>query len=124
MRTVAVPLLRLEFGVRWTARVLAVLLVGMVLVFLIGEGGINPLKLTTFELILMTLHLVTWIGLAVAWQWPFFGGLMAAAGTALYYAVDVAATGRFLNNVFFDLMFLAGILFMVSDLIRRRMAAG
>jgi hypothetical protein len=53
MRFLSAPLFYLEGGVRWTARVLTALLVGLVLVIFIGEG-FNPLKLKGVEVIQMT----------------------------------------------------------------------
>ena len=35
---------RILLGLRWSARILGLLLVGMVLVFLVGEGPPNPVR--------------------------------------------------------------------------------
>jgi hypothetical protein len=34
----------LEFALRWTVRVLSVVLVGLALAIYVGEGGFNPLR--------------------------------------------------------------------------------
>jgi hypothetical protein len=122
MRFLPLALLRLELTVRWTARALSVLLVGMVVVFMIGEGGFNRWKLSTIEAVLMAYLLTTCVGMLLAWWWPFLGGVMASAGILLFYAVDVAGRGgKFLNNLYFDLMLLTGLLFVLSAWLKRHM---
>jgi hypothetical protein len=124
VRTLPLRLFHLEIGLRWTARVLAVFLVGLVLVFFIGEGEFSRFTLSAVEAILMTFLFSTCIGMALAWRWPLIGGVISVTGILLYYAVDVVMRGgRFLNNVYFDLMLLAGVLFLLSAIIRRRMSA-
>ena len=126
MNSLPVTPLRLEVGVRWTARVLAVLLVGMVLWFLIAdiaEGGTNPVKLNLRDAFNLTWLFTACIGMVVAWRWPLIGGGITTAAILLYYAVSLV-TGSFLNNLYFNLMLLAGILFMVSAFVRRRKSVG
>jgi hypothetical protein len=62
----------------------------------------------------------TCIGSALAWRWPLFGGAITTAAILLYYVARSVDSGKFWNNLYFNLMLLAGILFMASDLIRRR----
>jgi hypothetical protein len=112
----------LEAGLRWTARLLGALLVVLVLVILIGEG-FNPLKLRPVEAIQMTLFLTTCIGLVIAWRWPFIGGAISTGGILLFFAVEFAVTGSFPKGLVFHLMLLAGLLFLLSGFISRRMAA-
>src|SRR6266545_605901 len=86
-----------EAGLRWTVRLLGALLVGLVLVMFMGEGGFNPLKLRAVESVQMTLFVTTCIGLVIAWRWPFVGGAISTGGILLF--------------------------FLLSGFIRRRMAA-
>ncbi len=114
-----------ESGLRWTAKLLAAVLVGLVLVIFVGvtlDGGFNPLKLRGVEPIQMVFFWIACIGMVVAWRWPFVGGAIATAGILLFYAVDVVVRSRFLNNLYFDLMLLAGILFLLSAITRKRMS--
>lgn len=127
MRSVPVPLFCLEVALRWTARVLTVLLVGMFLWFFLADiagGGTNPFKLAVLDALRLTFLFMTCIGLMLAWRWPFVGGVISFVGILLYYAVDVVVRGSFVNILYFDLMLLAGILFMVCALIKRRMSVG
>jgi hypothetical protein len=128
MKSLPRSLLTLEPGVRWAARVLAVLLVAMVLWFLVAhvaEGGLNEFRLTLKEAVLMVLLLTTCIGLVLAWRWSLIGGATATAGMILFYAVEFFVSGhRPLNNLYFNLMLFTGILFLLSAIIRRRVSVG
>jgi hypothetical protein len=109
----------------WTARALAVLLAGMVLVFLIADGGLNPLRLTGREAALMACLMSTCSGLVLAWRWPFLGGLISTVGILLFYSIEsIASQWRFFNNLYFNLMLVAGILFVLGALIKRRRSSG
>lgn len=115
---------RLEAGLRWTARLLAAVLVGLVLVIFIGEGSFNPLKLTPVEAILMALFVSACVGLVIAWHWPLTGGVASTVGVLGFYAIEFALKGRFPGGPVFPLMGLAGVLFLLSAFVRRRMSAG
>jgi hypothetical protein len=113
----------LQAGLRWIARLLAALLVGLVLVVFIGEGGFNPLKLRAVEAVQMTLFLTSCIGLVIAWRWPFVGGAISAGGILLFLAVEFTVTGSFPKGLVFHLILLSGLLFLLSGFISRRRAA-
>jgi len=113
----------IEAGLRWTARLLAAALVGLVVVIFVGEG-FNPLKLKAVEAIQMTFFLTTCVGMVVAWRWPFLGGAMATAGMLCFFAVEFAVTGGLPKGLVFHLMLLTGLLFLLSALVRRRLSAG
>ena len=119
MRSLSAPLFYLEVGVRWTARVLSALLVGLVLVIFIGEG-FNPLKLKGVEAIQMTFFWTTCIGMVIAWRWQVIGGALALGGMILFFAVERFVTGGFPRGPIFYLMLMPGILFLVASLLRAR----
>ena len=123
MSSLHLPPSILEAGLRWTARLLGALLVGLVLVMFIGEGGVNPLKLRAVEAIQMTLFLTTCVGLVIAWRWPYLGGAIATGGILLFFAVEFAVTGSFPKGLVFHLLLVPGILFLLSEFSRRRIAA-
>ena len=114
----------LESGLRWTARLFAAALLGLVAVIFLGEGGFNPLKLTAVEAIQMTLFLTTCSGLVVAWRWQVIGGALSLGGMILFLAVEFAVRGGLPRGLLLHLMLLPGILFLVDGIIRKRMAAG
>jgi hypothetical protein len=109
----------LELGLRWTARLLAACLVGLVVVIYLGEG-FNPFKLTAIEALQKTFFLITCVGLVVGWRWPLIGGVISTGGMLLFVAIEFAVNGRFPRGPVFHLMLLAGILFLPSGSMRRR----
>lgn len=115
---------KLEATLRWTARLLAAALVGLVLLILIGEGGFNPVMLSPVEAILMALFLITCLGLVIAWRWPLTGGVLSTVGILGFYAIEFAMKGRFPGGPVFPLMLLAGILFLLNAFSKRSMSAG
>jgi hypothetical protein len=126
MRSLAVPLLRLEICVRRTARVLTAVLVGVVLVIFVGvtlDGGFNPLKLKGVEPLQMILFWTACIGMVVAWRRPVIGGALSLGGMILFFAVEFAVRGAPPGGLLLYLMLLPGILFLVDGFIRKRMAA-
>jgi hypothetical protein len=122
MRSLPLPLIRLDVGVRWTARVLTVLLVGVVLVIFIGEG-LNPLRLKGIEVLQMALFWTACIGIVLAWRWPVIGGALSLGGMILFVTVELAVTGGFPRRHFCYLMLLPGILFLADGFISRHISA-
>jgi hypothetical protein len=113
-----------EADLRWTARVLAVCLVGLVLAIYIGEGGPTPFKLSALEAIQMVFFWTTCLGMVAALRWQVLGGAISAAGMLLFLTVELGAIGRLPRGAVFYLMLLPGILFMVSGFLRKRTAPG
>ena len=125
MRTVSVPLFRLEVGIRWTARVLTAFLLGLVLVMFVGltvDGGFDPLKLSEVEALQMIFFWTACIGMAIAWRWQVIGGAFSLGGMILFFAVEFAVRGALPRGLVLHLMLLPGILFLVDGFIRRRMS--
>jgi hypothetical protein len=108
-------------GLRWTARLLALMLASLVLLMAIGEG-FNPGRLTTAELILTVPFFVVWIGLLLGWRWEGIGGILVVAGVAGFYLIHFAQTGfgRFPMGWVFPMMAAPGVLFLVCWWLRRQ----
>jgi hypothetical protein len=107
-------------SIRWIARVMGVCVVGLVVVFFIGEGGFNPLRATRHESLQMLSVMITCAGLVAAWRWELFGGAMAVGGMLLFYALDFAANGHFPRGWVFGAIGLNGLLFILARLISTR----
>jgi hypothetical protein len=122
MKPLRAPPFVLEGSVRWTARVLSAVLVGIALLIFVGEG-FNPLKLKGIEPIQMALFWTACLGMVLAWRWPAAGGALSLGGMILFFAVETAVTGRLPRGLFLYLMLLPGTLFLLSALLRRRRAA-
>jgi hypothetical protein len=126
MSVFPVSLFHLEVGVRWTARVLAALLVGLVLVMFIGitlDGGVHPLELKGVEPLQMAFFWTACLGMAVAWRWEVVGGALCLGGMTLFFAVEFAVNGGLPGGLVLYLMPLPGILFLVDGFIRQGLAA-
>jgi hypothetical protein len=89
MKSLSVSLIRLEVGVGWTARALAAILVGLVLVPLVvnaiydvvhgfyEDGLPHASKMKGVDPIQMVFFWTACIGLVVAWRWPMMGGALS-----------------------------------------------
>ena len=123
MRSLAAPLFYLEVGVRWTARVLTALLVGLILVIFVGvtlDGGFHPLRLKGVEPIQMIFFWTACIGMVLAWRWQVIGGAISLSGMILFFAVEFFVTGGLPRGLVLYLMLLPGILFLMGSFIRAR----
>lgn len=109
-------------AVRWVARILGVLLVGLFVVFAIGQG-LQPLKLPGAEFGLMSVLLVALSGMLVAWRRELLGGLMIVAGMTAFYLINFTVSGQLPGGWVFPLCFVPGILALVCWLSRRTPAS-
>jgi hypothetical protein len=65
---------------RWIARIVGLLIFGLVLLFSIGEGfDPNPMKLAGMELAMSASFIVAMIGMVVLWNWEGIGSLWLLA---------------------------------------------
>lgn len=103
----------------WVARVLSVLGVGIILMFMIGEG-FNPLHLTAREALLsLFFPMGVCVGMIVGWFREGLGGAITALSLALFFVVHYAQRGRFPGGTAFLLFSSGGLLFLVSWLYTR-----
>jgi hypothetical protein len=114
---VSSPLPRL---VCWSARVTSLLLFGLVIVIVIGQGGPpNIFRQPTpvqVEFVALALMLV---GLVIGWVREGLGGLLVLIGLAAFNTVELAVNGRPALGAF-PLFAVPGALFLLSSLMRRR----
>ncbi|MGE3317416.1 MAG: hypothetical protein AB7O26_20055, partial [Planctomycetaceae bacterium] len=106
-------------AIRWTARITGFLIVGVFLLFLIGEG-FDPRKLTGAEIPQHAALLVALFGMLLLWKWELLGGALSIAGMIAFYAINFAASGRLPGGPVFPLCFLPGMLILASALIEHR----
>ena len=78
---------------RWIARLLGLVSVGIMLTFMIGEG-FNPLHFTPREWALCLCFPIGLLaGLLLAWRWELAGGLVAVLSLLTFYALHFAFSG-------------------------------
>ncbi len=85
-RSVARPLLR------WTARIVGALLVGLVILLAFGEG----VRFQDFDAVsgsMAAVFLVALVGMLFLWRWELVGGIMDLVGMGGFYAIDFLASG-------------------------------
>ena len=73
---------------RWTARVLGSLMVLFFLAFLLAEGPPPFSRFTATERLMALGMGAVFLGLAAAWKWEGWGGLLSVAGFALMVALS------------------------------------
>ncbi len=103
----------ITIGIRWVARALSLLVAGVIVLFFIGDGGLNPLKLTAREFVLMLFFFTTWLGLLLAWRWELVGGAMTVGGISLFYLFHLTATGHLPRGWAFGIIALPGLFFLL-----------
>jgi len=99
-------------AVRWIGRILGVLLVGLFLVFMIGQG-FNPLTLNGTEIRLASALFIALAGMLLVWRRELLGGTMVVAGMLAFYSINFATSGRLPSGSIFPLCFVPGILALV-----------
>jgi len=102
---------------RWMALILGTLMVLIFLAFFFGEGPPHFSALTAAEKLQFAAMGALFLGLAIAWKWEGWGGLLAVAGFAALVAVDRSHLGRWA----FDTPAVAGVAHVVCWL---RLRAG
>ena len=93
---------------RWTARVIGILILLTIVALAIGEGGPNPFRISLREN-LLGLGLLPMIGgIVVGWKWEGIGGLLILGGFAFFAIVN----HRLSLNVVTVPWLLAGLLYL------------
>jgi hypothetical protein len=107
-------------AVRWTARVLGVLLLVITLSFYVMEGGPNPAKLSLIQGLQFASHGLALLGLVVLWVWELPGGLLTVAGMVGFCTANYLAVGRFPGGWVFPLFYLPAGFALISWTLARR----
>ena len=102
-----------RLGLRWSARITGLLLAGMVLLFMIGEGPPNPWKQpprVQVEFLGMALMVA---GFLAGWRWAGAGGLVAVIGFVVFAATEFIVHGRPPGGAI-PLFAVPGVLYLLS----------
>ena len=101
-------------AVRWAARISGLALVGLVLLFWIGEGRpANILRLPMPVLLEFAGTLLMLAGFLAGWRWPALGGCTAIAGFSLFLGTELAVNGKPPGGAF-PLFLIPGVLLLIS----------
>ncbi len=108
----------LEITLRWTARVLSLGVLGLILMFCIGERA-NPVKIMAGQPFATISFLTSCVGLILAWRWQGLGGLLVVGGMATFYAQEFAIWGRFPKGPAFAVIAAPGVIFLAAWWLKR-----
>ena len=103
-----------QIVLRWAARIIGLLLVGLVIAFAIGEGPPNVFRQpppVTIEFIGMGLMLT---GLVIGWRWEALGGVTTIVGFGVFAATELVVN-RHLPGAALWLFAVPGVLFVASS---------
>jgi hypothetical protein len=108
---------RLTARIRWVARGLGLALIGVVLLFFIGEGimGGDMPNLPTMSLsedFMLLALLMTLLGIVVAWHWEGIGGLLIVGSVLLFESINALSLGYWRIGVLDPFFLLVGLLFL------------
>jgi hypothetical protein len=104
---------------RWTARITGALLVGLVLLFAIGEG-VHPRDFDLVTGSMMLTFLVCHVGMVVLWRWELAGGMMSVMGMTGFYTIEYISSGKLPGGWVLPVCFLPGIFALASWAIREK----
>jgi hypothetical protein len=107
------PAGRIAPVIRWTARVSAALLFGLVLLFMLGEGLPPLMRAPLAVRLLFAAHLATLAGLLLLWRWELLGGILTIGGMLAFYAINYCDAGTFPSG-WFPLFYIPGVLSLIS----------
>jgi hypothetical protein len=104
--------------VHWTARIWSIASLGLLLLFVIGEG-INPTTRTErLELLFFPLGIS--VGMILAWRKEGFGGIITVGSLLAFYAVHLVTAGRFPKGWAWLVFAAPGFLFLLSSYLSRK----
>lgn len=103
--------------IRWSARILSLCAVGLVLVMVVRER-LNPFIMAPGDGIMIALlPFGVAFGMIAAWRAELAGGIITLACLALFYAVHRISAGSFPEGPSFALLASPGALFVVASLL-------
>jgi hypothetical protein len=104
---------------RWIARVWSILSIGMLVLFVFGEGF--EAKPSSAELVgLMFFPLGVIMGMILGWWREMLGGLVAVGSLAAFYLWNFLQSGCLPLGPWFLLVVMPGFLFLISALFTRK----
>ncbi len=103
-------------ALRWSARMLSIFSVGVVLLFVFGEG-FNLAHFTVRELILsLFFPLGVCLGMILAWRWEGWGGGITVASLAAFYLAHRLMSPGFPRGLALVVLAAPGFLFLLCSL--------
>ena len=106
--------------VLWIARILSLISLGVVLLFIVGEG-FNPMKLKPTEWLgFLFFPIGISVGMILAWWKKGIGGSITVGSLIMFYIVHVVTSGRFPQGWAWLVFASPGFLFLLNWYQKRR----
>jgi len=100
---------------KWTARVLDVIIGVLMLLFIFGEGLPVFAEMSPREIILFIAFAVILIGLIVAWWQEKIGTFIIFSGTIGFWLFNTIYSGKFWIHWFFLIFPIIGVIFLLAS---------
>lgn len=100
-------------GLRWLARLLSAMSIGIILMFAFGEPG-APSAREWLMLAFFPIGMV--VGLMVGWWRELMGGLITIGSLSVFYGLMMMHTQRFPPGPYFAILASPGMLFVIVGL--------
>ncbi len=112
---------KLVLVVRWIARILSILVIGIILLFFVGEADFSqPVNLSLKEGIgLLFFPLGVLVGMVVAWRWEGIGAAITVGSLAAFYLSHLLLWHDFPSGPYFALFASPGAIFGIAWLLSR-----
>jgi hypothetical protein len=104
--------------IRWTARIWSIASLGLILLFVIGEG-INP-TMTREWVGLIFFPLGISIGMILAWWREALGGIITVGSLLIFYVIHFATAGGFPKGWAWLVFAAPGFLFLIASWLSRK----
>jgi hypothetical protein len=107
--------------VRWIARILSILTIGIILLFFVGEADFSqPVSLSLKDVIgLLFFPLGVLIGMLVAWRWEGIGAGITVGSLVAFYLSHFLLWHGFPSGPYFALFASPGAIFGIAWLLSR-----
>ena len=104
---------KLTHIVRWTARILSIVSIGLVLLFIVGEGFNYKLITPTEGILFVFFPIGICIGMIVAWWQDGIGGSITVGSLLMFYIAHFVIAGKFPHGWAFLVFTIPGFLFLL-----------
>jgi hypothetical protein len=99
---------------RWIARVLSIVVVGIIVAFL-GEGTPKPKE----WLLIAFFPIGMLAGLVLAWWWEITGAFISIGSMAVFYVLCSTLSGKFPTGPYFAMLASPAAFFLVAGVLAR-----
>jgi hypothetical protein len=104
--------------VRWIARIWSIASIGIMLLFIFGEGITGATSRERLGLLFFPFGIS--LGMILAWWREGTGGIITVISLLIFYGIDAAFSGRFPQGWAFLVFAAPGFLFVLSSYLSRK----